>query len=769
MHSIAMTTAAASPPRRFTAEKHGLPSREKCISHLAYLALLVTGCGLAFAQNLATGVVEVPKGHPLAGDLEVAAFVPAPLAVRISPAGTGFRPAAQERIRVGQSGGPFSLAFPSVRVRYLRAFSDSSYPVEIPALPVRGTIDLPALSPIPFRHVSLRFDESWPVGGEAMAIATALPKESGESCSPRWAPVPYFESFEIAPTVSIERAPVGQELWLFHAATGARRLDPEEMPFSPPARASVVSRTFQLISPESAESPIALVTWSAERIPILVVGASGAFEIRAPAGHWEIGVRTFEGNQTEWAQEVDATESRPIQLELPLRADLRGKVLLPSGEAVPRALVWRAGEARWQATTAEDGTFRLRDLPSGANLVLCVQDPSGNIHPREFPALPAGRSVVELTIPFSARATPPPAAVISGRVVDEAGRPAPGIRLELVQESTKRRLVERLVDRSPERATAVAESDILGVFELSGVLRPGQYRIVAHGSGFSPFATEPIDIFAADDRFDVGDLKLSRGLTLEGEVVAPSGEGVAGASVSVAIGVDGLRLQLGGETIANDLGEFSIGNVPSGAMLEIRARSTTGAGTSMRLADSDDLGRIRLVIGPAVDLDVVVRDSQNLPIAAADVMVRTIRTSEQERAKGPRAWHARTDENGVARVAGVDCAPLMVSASAEGYSRAATQVSLDSCPDPEPLAVAVQLQPRIRIVGRVIDANGMPVGDAVVAVDGHSITTDALGNYSLRAPAGGLVRIKYGNDRRGWATLELSVGMQDAQHDLVLP
>lgn len=735
----------------------------------SFLVLLLASTTSAPSQNNVTGAVSVLEGQRLAGDFEVATYVPAPLAVRLSPAGTGFRPSAQERARLDPATGTFSLPFRSVRVHYMRVSSGSDYPVEIPAVPVRGQLTLPKLSSLPLRHMSIQFSAPWLDQGDWATVATALPPDSADSCLPHWAPAPYFEEFKIAPTVTIERAPAGQELWFFHPLTGAKQLESGANPPSLPAESSAVSRAFRLVSTDSNESLMALVTWGLERIPLLVVGSSGSFEIRAPAGDWEIRVHTFDGNEVRWAQTVRATESEPIQLELPRRAELSGRVLSNSGEPIPQALLWRAGEARWQTATAEDGTFRLRELPSATDMVLCIQDPSGDIHPHVLPALPAGRTSVDLRMPSVPRATAPQEASITGRVVDDEGRAAAGVQLELVPETTARGLAAWLAGRGSERAVAVAESDLLGVFELSGVLPAGRYRIVAHASGFSPSASDAIELYSADDRLDVGDLALSRGVTLAGTVATKDGKGVAGALVSVAMGVDGLWFQLGTESVADDRGEFVFENVPSGVDLEVRARSTDGAGTSRRISLSEDLRAIRLVLGPTATLEVLVRDAQGLPIAGAEVMTRPLYSPGRHSQQSPRIWAARTDDSGVAHVAGVECVPLQVRANATGYASATTPVNAGACAGAGPIPVVLQLQAQIRIAGRVLDGNGLPVSDALVAVDGASTTTDALGSFSLPASGGGMVRVRYGNEQRGWATVELSVGTQDIRHDLVLP
>src|SRR5689334_8966518 len=130
--------------------------------------------------------------------------------------------------------------------------------------------------------------------------------------------------------------------------------------------------------------------------------------------------------------------------------------------------------------------------------------------------------LVAILLPVIAQTSLAQASKISGRVVNESGRPLPATGVTL------RRL------GSMEVANASADTDREGKFEVSG-LQPAGYRIVAQRQGYVPLFSDPDE---AERIYHAGDsvtLVLTKGGVITGTVMDQAGEPIVGVSVHAQV------------------------------------------------------------------------------------------------------------------------------------------------------------------------------------------------------------------------------------------
>jgi protocatechuate 3,4-dioxygenase beta subunit len=362
------------------------------------------------------------------------------------------------------------------------------------------------------------------------------------------------------------------------------------------------------------------------------------------------------------------------------------KALGKDGEAArfPAGELRAAFEKSVAAETAADGAYALETKREAG--VLVVSGPGYTMELRDVEAASEGSpepSVDETppetaageTAPVNtARETPPAGAVeelesdftldfasaISGTVVEHgSGEPAALVVVQVGTIDPNQPAILSFV--GSDAPSAVSGSD--GTYEIQG-LKPGEYRVVAR-SGWSGYlgsaSNEALRVVVerGEDRNGV-DLEVTRGGTISGRVVDPTGEPVAGArcellsSQSIAAAMKGdveSQLLLGnvGDT-ADDEGRFELGGIPFGEGYCVVARregfaparseppvaisaARPIAETSVRLAAGSSIsGRVvRTDGGPAGGVKVSdLGDFSRLMAADLDAMVRGVVATETD-------------------------------------------------------------------------------------------------------------------------------------------
>ncbi len=508
-------------------------------------------------------------------------------------------------------------------------------------------------------------------------------------------------------------------------------------------------------------------------MPIAQVGASGLFSIQAPGGRWSLSIVTFDRNGVHWEGDVESSSREAQEIRLGPLESIAGEVRFEDGAPGTGLTVWRAEEASWHSTTAADGSFRLRDLPRWQGITLCVEREDGQIFENRFPLATTDQGeALRLVIPSGPVVNGPSRSLVTGRVVDEEGQPVSAARLSLVRAREAATLRRAIARAASSDALAKAVSDLQGVFELRASVPPGTYSVVVVADGYAPTDSDPLELVDENDRLDIGDFVVDRGLRIEGRVVDGSREPVGEAEVTVAINggsEDRGWTQLDRSSARTDSeGRFVLEAIPSGFELEVRAVAPDGSGTSRRLSESELRRPVLLEIAPTRALSVLVLDSHGGHAGIAAVEVRSRTTGGSASGRAVRLWRASTNEEGRALLSGLDCGALVLEVAASGFLPSSVDVGPVDCPVAEETPVVVTLSEAVAVSGRVLGADGTPISEALVLREGVGVQSDTLGNYRLRIPGFARARIRYGRDDLGWFEVDLEVGSADILQDLVL-
>jgi len=185
-------------------------------------------------------------------------------------------------------------------------------------------------------------------------------------------------------------------------------------------------------------------------------------------------------------------------------------------------------------------------------------------------------------LPAIAQTSPAPAAksgTISGRVVNESGRPLPNARV----------VVRPLSLTSPQGSEAISDRE--GKFEVNG-LQPMSYQISAYLQGYAPLLRDLDDPQSLVYR--VGDsvtLMLTKGGVITGIVLNQAGEPVVGVNVRAQMLTSAHRLpflyQLGSADLTDDRGVYRIYGLPKGTYVVWAGGGSPEFGMNVDPFDSD--------------------------------------------------------------------------------------------------------------------------------------------------------------------------------------
>lgn len=242
-------------------------------------------------------------------------------------------------------------------------------------------------------------------------------------------------------------------------------------------------------------------------------------------------------------------------------ATLYGRVVDAQGNPVADAEVvgafpWSAiGDRTVVARSGRDGIFMLTSVPKNTNVKVSAYSAAGITKNPVIGSTDDPDPVMVTVDPGSALS-------LSGRAVDESGRPISGavVRVFPVHFDQSRRAREGgFVEFG---GTERLYTDAAGRFSTPKQLRPDRaYRVEVDALGMTPVRTEPIEP-AASPGIDFGEIVLTptpRLRTIAGQVVDESGKSVAGALVRQA--GDGPRRT---RAICDAAGHFQIGGIYEG-------------------------------------------------------------------------------------------------------------------------------------------------------------------------------------------------------------
>lgn len=349
-------------------------------------------------------------------------------------------------------------------------------------------------------------------------------------------------------------------------------------------------------------------------------GDDGRFAVPlAGRGRVRIALTAEDGRQLEtYAEPPKPSEKQPRVLNLPVLETLAGRVVSAAdGRPVAGALVWNQDPATARRSGA-DGAYRL-EVISGRDAWLLAAAPG---------FLPAnGRLGVSPGVRRGPTLALEPALAAAGVVVDERGRPVPGVQVKAsVQLTGRMRSSDMMVSGRTARTSAS------GRFRISGLAAgpPYDLRLVKPGYAVGRAEIPPLDPDrpAADLR-----LVLRRGRIGFGRVVDQADNPVAGARVELRPRVADRRMivmrlreidPVRYEATVDANGRFEVRDLPAG-IWELTARGsgfsplTVPGLTVPEGAGSTDLGTVVLVPGVAIEGQAV--DPQGNPVPGAEIRV----------------------------------------------------------------------------------------------------------------------------------------------------
>jgi protocatechuate 3,4-dioxygenase beta subunit len=440
----------------------------------------------------------------------------------------------------------------------------------------------------------------------------------------------------------------------------------------------------------------------------------GPVDLAAQAPGWQAG--TVAGLELRSGE-----EKRGVEIVLSPAAILEGRVLTPSGEALPGAQVnlpfeESRGGGFHSATTDDEGRYVLESLPPG-HRTLEASHPDYGMARRQA-ELRLGENTLDITLEGGSE--------VSGRVVDETGTPVAGAQVWLASLGASRPL------------STMSQSD--GGFRFAAVTA-GNYRAGVEKEGFARSERVPVTVSGSS----VGglELRLTRGGALVGRIT-----GVEAAELSrVQIVAWGRGMPLGGRVEPD--GSYRIDRLGEG---EWRVRAEL-PGTALyaegeaRLEPGASEARLDLEMERGLELSVRVRRN-GAPVSGESLFL-----------EGPARRRAigETDAEGRYRFPGLAAGSYRVqledSSGGPGHEE---RVDLQT--DRE---ILIDLQTG-EVTGRVVDAaDARPLAGAAVQLLGDSgsvprpVRTDSRGVFVLRGVGEGSWRLRAQAD--GYAPAEADV------------
>jgi protocatechuate 3,4-dioxygenase beta subunit len=414
-------------------------------------------------------------------------------------------------------------------------------------------------------------------------------------------------------------------------------------------------------------------------------------------------------------------------------ATLTGRVIDHRGQAVPGGEIFlldkpagpnemeRALKDRKPAATiAADGRFSIEDLAKGSPVHVAVRSPGYLIAQARSVRPPTEKPVVIRLEPEAA---------LAGRVVDEAGAPVPGARIDLHWQAFLPEEPDRPVGQPILKNT---RADGEGRFELRG-LPIGTARVSASAPAFVPLEGVEVDLPRA------GELRLvlERGALLQGRVTTSAGEPVPAVRVGVS----------GAGAATNDDGLYWLEGAELGKQEVIFLHPSHGR-VAKPFEIQPGVNVLDLTFEPGVEVAGRVIDGAGKPVPGAKVELAP------EYRFDPRQYRDVTGEDGRFRLSTVVAGKYRLKAGANGFTdteRPGTLTVTD-----EPVSnLEITLDKGAMLSGNIL---GLPAEDlAQVEVEargdnGETVAawTDGRGRYEVRslAPGDWTVTARLWDDQR---------------------
>lgn len=265
--------------------------------------------------------------------------------------------------------------------------------------------------------------------------------------------------------------------------------------------------------------------WKTGTSQAVATGRDGRFELlHQLSGSFNLRFRADGFARLSQAIELQATDPDDLgTFHLQKSRALSGRVTDAHGRPVAGATVWNpSSSGQSDATTGEDGLFELRNLDPAQPVRFSVCAPATLTSWFESEKIPEER--VEIVLQ--------PAASLSGRVMDESGLPAEGVRLEATLSGQTPGYGDPPGDPCPsDNHSGGAVSGEDGRFTISQ-LQPGWFSVSARKEGYRSATSERVRIEPGQS-FDDLQIHLERGAVLQGRILDGKGDPVPGARIEL--------------------------------------------------------------------------------------------------------------------------------------------------------------------------------------------------------------------------------------------
>ena len=465
---------------------------------------------------------------------------------------------------------------------------------------------------------------------------------------------------------------------------------------------------------DAAGKPVAgaLVRLGEPRWAEGLTSADGLLSVSLPKHRLRAEALAADGRTaTVYLEPRKPNETGPRVVRLPAGEALSGRVVSAAdGKPVAGAVVWAADPGAFQRTGA-DGGYK---LTAAAGDDLGVE------------ALAAGyfRATARRSVKAGERRAPTvplePSFAASGVVVDEQGKPVPGVEVSArVQPGNRIRSAARWSSGGTARTSAA------GKFRLSNLAAGLAHHLQLRKPGFAPLREDLAPMEAGRKAQELR-FVLRRGRTGFGRVVSQAEQPVPGAQVVLERELSAdimIRMALSDdgsgrfEAAAGPDGRFEIAGLPSGTY-QLTARGPGFAPVTVpglavpEGGGSVDLGTVMLARGVA--LEGIVTDPKGRPVEGARVRVSEANADPLSgRRRGGAEPDAVSAQDGFFRIADRRSGETLdVDVRAAGYGPgSAPGVRV---PSEEP--VRIVLQPSSAVEGRAVDPDGKPIAGAQVSL-----------------------------------------------------
>ncbi len=524
----------------------------------------------------------------------------------------------------------------------------------------------------------------------------------------------------------------------------------------------------RIIGRETRKALSGVLVWTGLDPGIFVrADRQGRYRLRAPVADrfWIQAEAPGYVPEAVWLSRQELAARRVPSLALQPAVGVRGRVVDPSGAAIPaahlaaverpptKASYFRSGGAARRSQTAAAGHFELPGLARGGNYEVEVSRPGYT---------PAK---VRLVVPEAPDPPPPlevlmaPARGAFGRVVDAEARPLAGVDVEAAVAG--RAPLSPLPPDDPRRARSDAE----GRFALAR-LPASLVDLGFSKEGFAPMKIRGLEVpldGADTDAIDLGSVVLVTGAGLAGRVIDDAGEGVATAAIHIVRSERPQRpggvaeqwlLSLPPEVRSDGEGRFRLGQLTPGERIHLLVGAEGHSPEWIENLEIPASEQVTVVLAPGGGVGGRVVDADGEPVSGAEMVFE--QRPGAEAGGQPSIRQALTAGDGGFRFGGLRAGPGRLTAFAPGFVPAPAMTLEVAAGEPVD-DLEIRLERGAVITGRTLTHGGEAVAGVKILADRAAAVSDADGVFRLDGVPPGPTRLEARHAHHGRRIEELDV------------